>query len=335
MNPHQLLDPAYRAFLDEPDSLWTHDTLPAIRARIDASFKPIEGARSEQRWTPNACGSAPMRLCLHWPQTQARDGLLPAILYIHGGGFVLGCPEMVDDYLTGLATQVGALIVAVDYRLAPEFPFPVPLEDCHAALAWIFDQQQALGIDTRRVLVMGHSAGGGLAAALTIMARDLAAPGSVSGSAHWPLAGQVLIYPMLDHRTGTADAPARNPSTGTFSWQPAPNRFCWECLRGTYDLQDRRAGWFSPSLAHDLSSLPAAVIAVGALDLFLDENLAYTQALSHAGVAVEMHLYPGAPHMFDQLPGPITDQCLRDVTQGVKRLLLAAADAAQQAPAQG
>lgn len=311
MQPHELLDPAFRDCLASGKDIWSLETLPAIRARVHATFKNPEQARGESVWTTAHDGEQ-LRLCLYKPDGAAQSEPCAVILYIHGGGFVLGQPEMADDYMADLAAQLGVLIVAVDYRLAPEHPFPTPLEDCYTALGWIVAQQHELNVDTGRAVIMGHSAGGGLAAALAILARDRGA---------YPIAGQVLIYPMLDHRTGTADSPHRNVTTGVIGWSPQANRFCWDCLRGKQTLDQQQTGLFSPSLQADLSDLPPTFLSVGALDLFLEEDVAYAMRLSRAGVAVELHVYPGAPHMFDQYPGAITEQSARDVVHALQRMI--------------
>lgn len=312
MKPHELLDPAFRSFLTPgAEQAWTLDTLPAIRERVHATFKPTGQARCESVWTAASDG-ARLRLCLYKPDVAAQGKVLPVILYIHGGGFVLGKPEMADDYLAELAEELGALIVAVDYRLAPEHPFPIPLEDCYTALGWLFQNPHNLNIDTRKLVVMGHSAGGGLAAALAVLARDRGT---------YPFAAQVLIYPMLDYRTGTADSPHKNSTTGTIGWKPEPNLFCWNCLRGNHVLDDEKIGWFSPAMQTDLSGLPPTYISVGALDLFLEEDVAFALRLSRSGIAVELHIYPGAPHMFDQNPGHVTDQSARDIVRALRRAI--------------
>ena len=150
------------------------------------------------------------------------------------------------------------------------------------------------------------------------MARDLGGPA---------LAGQLLTYPMLDHRTGGDACPYRNPVTGEFIWTRASNRFGWSALRGAYAADDQRRGWFSPSLADDLSGLPPAYIATGSLDLFFDENLDYARRLAAAGVPVDLHSYAGAIHAFNAIPTAAISQRF---TAG----LLAAA-AAMTAPAAG
>ncbi|MCQ3016324.1 alpha/beta hydrolase [Pseudomonas tremae] len=316
MDAHELLDPAYHSFMDEPSSNWTSETLPGIRTRVGSAWTTITASRSEQYWTAGEPGEG-IRLCIYrpgLPPGNSNNSKLPAILYIHGGGFVLGSPEMADDYLAELAIELQAIVVAVDYRLAPEHPFPIPLEDCHAALEWTFCNGPKLNIDIRNVVIMGHSAGGGLAAALAILARN---------TATHEIGGLVLIYPMLDHRTGSPDSSSPNPTTGTLSWSRQANHFCWECLRGSYALNDDRATLFSPALADDLSGLPATFICVGALDLFLEEDLAFGLTLSRSGVPVELHVYQGVPHMFDQLPGEQTRQATQDITRALGRMIAA------------
>lgn len=311
MKPEELLDPAFHSFMTPSAERWSLSTLPAIRARVHSTFKPGRRARYTESWTSGPDGER-LRLCLYQPTTCVSNAPLPAILYVHGGGFVLGKPEMADDYLAELAAELQVLIVAVDYRLAPEHAFPAPLEDCYAALGWMFANVQRLKLDPQRIVVMGHSAGGGLAAALAIMARD---------RQQYPIAAQVLVYPMLDHRTGSAGSPYMNPSTGTFNWLPTQNQFCWDCLRGGYCLDDERVGWFSPALERVLGGLPPCFLSVGALDLFVDEDVAYAMGLSQAGVAMELHVYPGTPHMFDQVPGRITTQSAIDVIRALADFL--------------
>ena len=171
----------------------------------------------------------------------------------------------------------------------------------------------ALGVDPARIVVMGESAGGGLAAALALMARDRGGPS---------LAGQVLIYPMLDWRTGGPDDLYRNRHTGEFVWTRAKNRYGWEALRGDYRAEDERKAWFSPALAEDLSGLPPAYISTGALDLFLDEDLDYARRLIDCGVQTELHVYPGAIHAFEMVPGTgLAEQAAMDLRRGLDRLL--------------
>ena len=204
------------------------------------------------------------------------------------------------------------MVVSVDYRLAPEAPFPAPQEDCYAALQWLARNGDELQIDPSRIVVFGESAGGGLAASVALMARDRGGPA---------LAGQVLIYPMLDYRTGGPEDRWANAHTGEFIWTRDKNRFGWESLRGGYEPSDERKGWFSPSLAEDLAGVAPAYISTGALDLFLDEDLDYARRLIDAGVSTELHVYPGAIHAFEMVPGTVLQaQAQVDLKRGLERL---------------
>ncbi|MBD8730772.1 MULTISPECIES: alpha/beta hydrolase [unclassified Pseudomonas] len=313
MDTDRLLDPSYEFFLTEPSRQWTRETLASIRDDIHNDYRSADTAHGQQQWTESDADCPPVRLRIHRPRSETTQNLpLPAILYIHGGGFVLGCPEMADGYLADLAADLQVVVVAVDYRLAPEHPFPAPLEDCYRALTWIYLNSLSQGIDEHKVVIMGHSAGGGLAAALALLARD---------REQRKAAGLVMIYPMLDHRTGSASSLMNNPATGRLSWSRAANHFCWQCMQGEYDANDERAYLLSPSLAPHLEGLPPSFIGVGALDLFLEEDVEFGLKLSRSGVPVEMHVYPGVPHMFDQYPGAVTEQSNSDVRRALGKMV--------------
>lgn len=216
--------------------------------------------------------------------------LRPAILHIHGGGMVMGSAYGLRNGPSNLAAYHDIVVVSVDYRLAPETPFPGPQEDCYAALDWLVANAEMLHVDTARIAVMGESAGGGLAAALAQIVRD-------QGQHH--LCAQILVYPMIDHRTGGLEDPYKNPSVGEFVWTREKNQFGWTCLKGDYALNDDRIGWFSPTLAANLADLPPAYITTGTLDLFFDECLDYARRLCQAGVPTDMHSYAGGFHGFN------------------------------------
>ena len=184
------------------------------------------------------------------------------------------------------------MIVSVDYRLAPETRFPGALEDCYAALTWSFAQAATLGIDAARLGVMGESAGGGLAASLALLARD---------RREHALAFQHLIYPMLDDRTCIRTDP--HPYAGEILWTPHNNAFGWSSLLGVAPGSDNVSPYAAPARAQNLAGLPRTFISTGALDLFLEEDLDYARRLTRHGVPVELHVYPGAYHGFDLVPG--------------------------------
>lgn len=270
-----------------------------IRARAAQSYSilPPPVIAPEEIMVPSIHGGPEIPVFLYRPAAN-RPGS-GAILHIHGGGMVMGSVKQMQAGPAAMAAAAGVPVASVEYRLAPEHPFPAPQEDCHSALAWLAGQAEALGFDASRIVVAGESAGGGLAAALAIMARDLGGPA---------IAGQLLTYPMLDHRTGGDACPYSNPTTGEFIWTRASNRFGWRALQGDYKTDDERRGWFSPSLAADLSGLPPAYIATGSLDLFFDENLDYARRLVAAGVPVDLHSYAGAIHAFNAIPDAALSQ---------------------------
>ncbi len=212
----------------------------------------------------------------------------PAILHLHGGGFVLGKPEDSLRDLQVICRELDCVGVSVDYRLAPETTFAGSIEDNYAGLKWLYANAAELGADPTRIAVMGESAGGGHAALLALAARDR---GEI------PLAFQCLIYPMLDDRTGSSRKVPRH--VGTLIWTPENNRFGWESFLGA------KAGGASaprgavPARSVDLSGLPPTFIGVGTLDLFCEEDIDYAQRLSAAGVLIEPIVVPGAFHGFD------------------------------------
>jgi acetyl esterase/lipase len=221
---------------------------------------------------------------LHHPRATART--TPALLWAHGGGYVMGTAAQDDALCRVVAEQLNVLVAAVDYRLAPEHPFPVPLEDCHDALVWLAARPD---VDAERIAIGGASAGGGLAAALALLARDR---GVVTPAL------QLLSYPMLDDRTTVrTDIDERHLRL----WNCASNRFGWSCYLGTTPGRPAVPGGAVPARHDDLSGLPPAWIGVGALDLFYEEDLAYADRLRAAGVACEVEVVDGAFHGFDSV----------------------------------
>ena len=229
-----------------------------------------------------------LKLLIIKPKLEAPTQGLPALLYMHGGGFVFGSPETILPTMQRLAEDVGCIIILPAYRLAPEHPFPAALNDNYLALSWMHEQALDLGVDTSRIAIGGDSGGGGHAAALNIAVRDR---GEFS-----PIY-QFLIYPMLDDRTGSLRPPAAN--TGEFIWTPENNVFGWSaylgCAAGGSDVPLGSV----PARQNDLSGLPPTLIATGSLDLFAPENAAYGKRLADQGVAVESKVFDGAYHGFN------------------------------------
>lgn len=298
-----------------PDIALSLSTLGQARADSDARSSlfpppPIEPVR---HLAAGRDGAPDVPVLVFKPAGQK---LRPAILHIHGGGMVMGSAYGLCYGPSNCAASHDIVIVSVDYRLAPEAPFPGPQEDCYTALEWLLENAAALGVDTARIAVMGESAGGGLAAALAQMVRD---------RGKHSLCAQILVYPMVDHRTGGAEDLYNNPNVGEFVWTREKNQFGWSCLKGDYGLDDDRLGWFSPSLAKDLTDLPPAYITTGALDLFFDESLDYAQRLCKAGVPVELHAYAGGFHGFNFFAETaIAKAFATDLNAAIARLLGAA-----------
>ena len=292
MPSEHLIDSELKAALAFfPPMDFSPEALPAIRASLSeaARFMPTpEGlpVSVETLTVPGPEASPPVRILAYRPTNVA--GPLPALLYMHGGGYLIGTPDMADAANRALAVELGCAIFAVNYRLSPETVFPGAIEDCYAALKWLSGHASDLQIDARRIGVKGESAGGGLAAALALLVRDR---GELS------LAFQHLIYPMLDDRTCVTSDP--HPFTGEFVWTPDKNRFAWAAYLGAAPGSANISPYAAAARAEDLAGLPPAFVSVGALDIFLEENLDYARRLTRAGVPVELHLYPGAYHGFE------------------------------------
>ncbi|MCB1647300.1 MAG: alpha/beta hydrolase, partial [Pseudomonadales bacterium] len=212
----------------------------------------------------------------------------PLILYIHGGGWVIGDLQSHQPFCRALAHHSGCSVISLDYRLAPEHPIPAPLEDCYAGLAWLHEQASELGIDPNRIAVGGESAGGGLAAAVALHARD---------EGRYALCHQHLTYPMLDDRTGTAEQPG-DPLVGEFVWNRDCNRFGWTAYLGSAPAAAPQV----PARAESLAGLPPTWILTASLDLFRDENIDYANRLMRAGVHTDLAVYGGGCHAFQAIP---------------------------------
>jgi triacylglycerol lipase len=229
------------------------------------------------------------------------------MLHVHGGGFVSGNADMSDPNSRSYAVEMNCVVVSVDYRLAPDTPYPGPLEDCYAALVWLRAAAGELRIDPDRIAIAGESAGAGLVAALCLLARDR---GQIRPRF------QYLAEPMLDHRSVDSD----HPHVGHFGWTREHNRFGWSSMLGGASSASV-SPYASPALADDLSRLPPTYIHVGAVDLFLEESLDYARRLTRAGVSVELHVWPGAYHAFQAIDAHVSREARRVARTAIKRAL--------------
>lgn len=280
-----LIAPEIRAVLETMPlnaAVLSEKTLAAAREQLASRVPPSPLSQVERIDMP-VPGREGVSIRIHRPIE--RSGRLPCIVWMHGGGLVMGNNLQDGARLDDWCQRFNLVGVSVEYRLAPEAPFPIPLEDCYGALQWVAVNADKLGIDVRRLGVGGASSGGGLAAALARLAQHT----------YLDLAFQLLIYPMLDDRMTTVSSHWDDPV-----WPPEANRFAWRSyLRGLRDGSVPEEA--AMARATDLAGLPRTFIAVGAIDSFSDEDIDYATRLRHAGVSTELHVYDGAPHGFDAL----------------------------------
>ncbi|MBQ3456423.1 MAG: alpha/beta hydrolase [Synergistaceae bacterium] len=276
-----MIRPELKQYLAEkPRRVINLETLPALRKAL--TIPPEALPTNERVNARNEIIGSNLRVRVYSPNTAMKE--YPALLWIHGGGHIMGTPEGNEDLSLRIADELGFIVVAPDYRLSPEHPYPAGLEDCYAALVWMTEN---LPVRKDRVAVAGQSAGGGLTAAVVLLARDKKYP-----AIHF----QMPLYPMLDHRNITQSSYQINDPR---AWGRDFNVFAWNLYLGGVNADV--PAYASPSMAKDLSGLPPAYIMVGTLDPFRDEDIEYAQRLMEAGVPVELHVIPGATHGFEAI----------------------------------
>ncbi len=311
MPSRYLLDPELEPMLEIASQMkfTPGEPSPAMQAILAAPPPTSDKVDWREVRVPGLAGAPDVRCLLYLPKDASQPR--PAILHIHGGGYILGAPEMTAPVNMKWAEDFGAVVLSVDYRLAPMTKHPGPVEDCYAALAWLSGQAAEFNIDTTRLGVAGESAGGGLAAALALLARD---------RGEYPLAFQHLIFPMIDDRTVTHPDPS--PYVGQYLWTREKNDLGWTSLLDCAPGSDDVSPYAAPARAEDVAGLPPTYLACGALDLFIEENLEYARRLIRAGVPVEMHVYPGAPHGFHMLADAgVTRTATRDALTALGKAL--------------
>jgi acetyl esterase/lipase len=288
MSRRHLLDPEVAVPLDGllaalpggfnavPDIVRRRATVEAMLSAIEVPDNP--NVTREDRTVPGPLGEPDISVRIYRPRSAT--GTLPGIYFIHGGGMVLGNVAGEDPVATRLCDEVGAVVVSVEYRLAPEHPHPAPVEDCYAGLLWTAGNAAELGIDPDRLAIYGGSAGGGLAIATAMIARDRGGPA---------LRFMMPIYPMVDDRNETESS---QEITDIGIWDRAANIEAWAWYLGGKEADQYAA----PARADDLAGLPPAFIDVGTVDMFRDEDIAFAQRLMAAGVPTELHVHPGSYH---------------------------------------
>lgn len=300
------LDPEVGAVLDAVPGLDLND-IPRAReeravlaAQARALWQPSGLVTCKDGSVPGLPGEPDVAVRVHRPVVGGSDA---ALLWVHGGGHVLGTASQDDPLMDEIVALTGCTAVSVDWRRAPEHVYPAALHDCYAVLAW-------LARTSRRLVVGGASSGGGLAAGLALMARD---------RGEYDVAAQVLIYPMLDDRMSTASS---RFVTDARVWNDVSNRLAWKAYLGGM-APDSVPAYAAPSRATELGGLPWTWLATAELDLFCDEDIDYAHRLMSAGVSTELHVYRGAVHGFDLFApeAAVTRRFLRDRNVGFQAAL--------------
>jgi acetyl esterase/lipase len=268
------------------------DELIAMRSRWSGMFETLLGPKAagddvtcEDVLAAGPVGSPDVPIRIYRPQSPTDP--LPWLFWIHGGGMVTGSIAGEDRNCELHVRELRCAVVSVEYRLAPEHPYPAPVEDCYAGLNWVADHAADLGLDPQRIAVMGSSAGGGLAAGTVLLARDREGP---------VVAYQLLISPMLDDRNISSSSREFSKIPG---WNRELNIGGWAAYLGGATDGAEVPVYAAPARATDLGGLPASMIQVAELEVLRDEGIHYAQRLMEAGVPTELHVYPGAFHGWD------------------------------------
>ena len=313
MDLDRRLDPEVAAalaelpILDLSDIPAARETMLERRAAVAADTEPSPTVIRQDHLVPGLNGAPDVRVRHYRPISQ--PGVLPCLYWIHGGGHVLGQMDQDDPVMDHIVDTVGCAAVSVEWRRAPENPFPAPLDDCYAGLAWTHKHAAELNVDPQRIAVGGASSGGGSAAGLVLLARD---------RGEFPVCFQLLIYPMLDDRNAT---PASMALTDARVWNRTSNLIGWRAYVGDAAGTDRVSPYAAPARAANLAGLPPAYLAVGDLDLFIDEDIEYAQRLQQAGVPTELHVYPGGSHAFESYApdSALARRFVRDRDEALRR----------------
>jgi acetyl esterase/lipase len=285
------LDPGLRFLADADNGMELGGETPIEEIRRSMPIAPVQGAHKIKIWDEYTDSNGySLRIRLYEPKDRP-EVEIGAFYWMHGGGMALGTPEVDDALLAKVAITLGIIVASVDYRLTPEHPYPIPLEDSYAGLVWLASHADELGIDKSRIAIGGASAGGNLCAALALLSRDRKGP---------EVFFQVPLFPMLDDRMDTASAKEFTAEVIPFSWNTDGSKVAWEWYLRDSDRSNVPI-YAAPARARDedLAGLPPAYSCVGEFDPLRDETVEYIMRLLRAGVSAELHVYPGAFHGFE------------------------------------
>jgi acetyl esterase/lipase len=316
MSIFNLIDPEIRPVI----AAWPKQTIAnyadllKARAEYHEVFLKVVAAPADPRVavhdvvTPPRGEQPPVRLRIFRPKDAT--GILPAVYWTQGGGYIMTSPDLDDAVCQDLALNHRCLVASVEWRRAPEHPYPAASEDCYTGLSWLVRQAAELNVDLRRLVIAGSSSGGGSTASLALLVRD---------RDEFSVAHQMLIYPMLDDRN---DTPSAHLVTDENVWNRAKNEFAWRAFLGETYGTDKISPYAVPSRMQDLKGSISASIWTSELDLFRDENILYAMRLFAAGVPTELYVYPRAPHGFDRLApkAAVSQQFLADQNAVLSRV---------------
>lgn len=279
-----------------------------LEAAREAPIIPAEPSPNVKMHVRTIAGgdSQDMNIKIYEPVNRINEPI-PALLFIHGGGYVTGSPDGSDSICQVFVEEANCLVVSVDYRLAPEHPYPAPIEDCYSALVWMSEAAEEFNFDINRLAVAGQSAGGGLTAALSLLARDRKGP---------KIAFQMPLYPMIDDTNTSASSYEITDERAI--WNRGNNLAAWRMYLGSHG-NGEISPYAAPIRTKNFSGLPPTYTCVGQLDPFRDETIEYVSRLAQAGVSVEFQLYPGAYHAFELL-NPTSDLGKRAINGYVQAL---------------
>ena len=293
---HPPFDPEVAAALVAVNEILPSSVTPDLIGRLrevteagnTMSLNEIRGhVHAEELMVPGPAGDPDVAVLVTRPKDSDPVIPLPGLYFIHGGGMIAGNNRTGMDWVLEWMAEIPMVAVSVDYRLAPEHPHPAPIEDCYAGLEWVGNHLVELGIDPRRLVIAGGSAGGGLAAATALVARDRGGP---------RVRGQMLVCPMIDDRAIT---PSSTELVGEGVWDSISNATGWSSLLGAAAGAPDVSPYAAPARATDLSGLPTAFVDAGSVETFRDESVDYASRIWQAGGQAELHIWPGGCHNFD------------------------------------